>query len=50
MEPTEVLENILWARAFTHEEQMQLVNHAAMQIVDDTSSYRLLIIDSGFHL
>ena len=40
----EVLDNILYARAFTHEQQMQLIQAAAAQMAED--QYRLLIIDS----
>nr|ABC61978.1 DMC1-like protein [Trichomonas vaginalis]AEW27256.1 Dmc1 [Trichomonas vaginalis] len=40
----EALENILYARAFTHEQQMQLIQAAAAQMAED--QYRLLIIDS----
>jgi meiotic recombination protein DMC1 len=44
MDATEVLDNILYARAFTHEQQMQLIVMAAAQMSED--QYRLLIIDS----
>lgn len=40
----EALENILYARAFTHEQQMQLIQSAAAAMAED--QYRLLIIDS----
>jgi meiotic recombination protein DMC1 len=44
LDGTEVLDNILYARAFTHEQQMQLILMAAAQMSED--QYRLLIIDS----
>jgi meiotic recombination protein DMC1 len=44
VDPQEVLDNILYARAFTHEQQMQLILMAAAQMSED--QYRLLIIDS----
>ena len=40
----EILDNILYARAFTHEQQMQLIQMAAAQMAED--QYRVLIIDS----
>ena len=40
----DVLNNILYARAFTHEQQMQLILTAAAQMAEE--QYRLLIIDS----
>ena len=40
----EVLENILYARAFTHEQQMQLIQAAAAQMSEE--QYRIMIIDS----
>lgn len=40
----QALDNILYARAFTHEQQMQLIQAAAAQMAED--QYRLLIIDS----
>lgn len=40
----EALDNILYARAFTHEQQMQLIQAATAQMAED--NYRLLIIDS----
>ena len=44
LDPHDVLENILYARAFTHEQQMQLIMMAAAQMSED--QYRLMIIDS----
>ena len=44
VDPDEVLGNILYARAFTHEQQMQLILTTAAQMAED--QYRLLIIDS----
>jgi meiotic recombination protein DMC1 len=44
VDANEVLDNILYARAFTHEQQMQLIMMAAAQMSED--QYRLMIIDS----
>ncbi|OHT10898.1 Meiotic recombination protein DMC1 like protein [Tritrichomonas foetus] len=44
VDPNEVLDNILYARAFTHEQQMQLILQATAQMAED--QYRLMIIDS----
>ena len=43
--PEQVLENITYARAFTHEQQMDLLVEAAARMAEDT--YALLIIDSA---
>ncbi|KAK8804129.1 hypothetical protein WA171_000222 [Blastocystis sp. BT1] len=42
----EVLDNILLARAYTHEQQMDIITAAAAKIVEDDSPYHLLIVDS----
>ena len=39
----EVLENILLARAYTHEQQMDIITAAAAKIVEDESPYHLLV-------
>lgn len=44
LDPEGVLDNILYARAFTHEQQMQLIQTAAAQMAE--APYRLMIIDS----
>jgi meiotic recombination protein DMC1 len=44
LDPDEVLENILVARPFTHEQQMDLMQGIAAKMSED--SYRTLIIDS----
>lgn len=53
----EVLDNILLARAYTHEQQMDIITAAAAKIVEDESPYHLLVLtiisflppDCGFH-
>ncbi|CBK21274.2 uncharacterized protein [Blastocystis hominis] len=42
----EVLDNILLARAYTHEQQMDVITAAAAKIVEDNSPYHLLVVDS----
>ncbi|KAK8842554.1 Meiotic recombination protein dmc1 [Tritrichomonas musculus] len=44
VDPNDILDNILYARAFNHEQQMQLILQAAAQMAED--QYRLIIIDS----
>lgn len=44
MDADEVLDNILVARAFTHEHQISLLTHVVAKMVEET--YRVLIIDS----
>lgn len=44
VDPNEVLDNILYARAFTHEQQMNLITNAAAHMSED--QYRIMIIDS----
>ncbi len=39
----EVLDNILLARAYTHEQQMDVITAAAAKIVEDNSPYHLLV-------
>lgn len=39
----EVLDNILLARAYTHEQQMDIITAAAAKIVEDESPYHLLV-------
>jgi singapore isolate B (sub-type 7) whole genome shotgun sequence assembly, scaffold_11 len=39
----EVLDNILLARAYTHEQQMDIITAAAAKIVEDDSPYHLLV-------
>ncbi|KAK8825871.1 hypothetical protein WA577_001040 [Blastocystis sp. JDR] len=40
----EVLDNILLARAYTHEQQMDIITAAAAKIVEDESPYHLLVV------
>ena len=40
----EVLDNILLARAYTHEQQMDVITAAAAKIVEDNSPYHLLVL------
>ncbi|KAK8809518.1 hypothetical protein WA158_000461 [Blastocystis sp. Blastoise] len=42
----DVLDNILLARAYTHEQQMDIITAAAAKIVEDEAPYHLLIVDS----
>ena len=42
----EVLDNILLARAYTHEQQMDIITAAAAKIVEDESPYHLLVYES----
>ena len=44
LDPTAVLDNIVYARAYTHEHQEELLLKAAAQMVED--QFRLLVIDS----
>lgn len=44
VDPNDILDNILYARAFNHEQQMQLILQAAAQMSED--QYRVMIIDS----
>jgi meiotic recombination protein DMC1 len=44
LDPTAALENILVARAYTHEHQMNLLNAVTAKMADD--QFRLLIMDS----
>ena len=39
----EVLDNILLARAYTHEQQMDIITAAAAKIVEDESPFHLLV-------
>eukprot|EP00808_Paulinella_micropora_P020302 g45437.t1 len=45
VDPEVVLQNIVYARAYTHEHQMELVKEAAAQMLDE--HFALLIIDSA---
>ncbi|KAJ7057223.1 DNA recombination and repair protein Rad51 [Mycena amicta] len=45
VDPTMALENILYARAFNSEHQMELINECSSRFAED-KDYRLLIIDS----
>ncbi|KAL6078985.1 Meiotic recombination protein DMC1 B [Balamuthia mandrillaris] len=44
LDPNAALDNIVFARAFTHEHQTELITQIAAKMVED--QYRLLIIDS----
>lgn len=44
----EVLDNILLARAYTHEQQMDIITAAAAKIVEDESPYHLLVETFGW--
>lgn len=39
-----MLDNILLARAYTHEQQMDIITAAAAKIVEDESPYHLLVV------
>ena len=43
---TDVLDNVLFARVSTCEQQVEIVNRAAAIIVEDSQPFRLMIIDS----
>lgn len=45
----EVLDNILLARAYTHEQQMDIITAAAAKIVEDESPYHLLVFLFHFY-
>ena len=46
MNPEDALENVLYARVSTTEQQVQIVNKAAAIIVEDSAPFRLMIVDS----
>ncbi len=48
MEPDEALENMIIARAYTHEHQMQLLQQVAAKMAED--QYRLIVVDSATSL
>lgn len=45
MESTQTLENVIIARAYTHEHQLQLLTHVVAKMTED--QFRLLIVDSA---
>jgi meiotic recombination protein DMC1 len=44
MDPSAILDNIIYARAYTHEQQLSLLTQVCAKMSED--QYRLLIIDS----
>lgn len=46
LEPERVLDNILYARVHTHDQQMEVMPLVAAKIAEDTVAYSLLIVDS----
>lgn len=46
LDPDEVLENVLVARAYNSEHQAELVDKLAIKFMEEPDSYRLLVIDS----
>lgn len=46
LDPEEVLDNVVYARAFNSEHQMELITLIAAKMAEEPGKYRLLIVDS----
>ncbi len=46
MDPDEALENVIYARAYNSEHQMELITQLAARFAEEKGVYRLLIVDS----
>ena len=46
LDPEEVMENVIFARAFNSEHQMELITLLAAKFAEEPAKYRLLVVDS----
>lgn len=46
LDSNDVLDNVLFARVSTCDQQVEIVNRAAAVIVEDAAPFRLMIVDS----
>ena len=47
VDPDTVLENVIFARAYTSEHQMELINMCAAKFAEERNTYRLLVSDEN---
>lgn len=46
LDPDEALENVIYARAFNTEHQMELITMLAAKFAEENGKFRLLVVDS----